>query len=406
MELIKNDIVVISRSLSAWRVVALTAVVLLAGWVVAPSEAAQRKDPLEGLTSAQRRIFQNYTRLYCQQFFKFEDRFVLLPNYERSRENSTGRSYDQAFEEMTEKKTIYPAGNTIPKEIQIKPETAEVIVAAKMIPAIDVGHYGFVNSVTVKDIIGPNEMIVTSIELIPQSEVSKFEELDKQAQESALFGVEQIDEEQLQEANKKYVYRRAAAERQKAYLYSSYRLLGYNTKDLNPGDKYFGPQKKGMQVAVMSTDPQHEFVLVNYDLLQRVSTREFPDALTYVEIEPLMFLDMVRENREKYTTEGDKASLISIYRRYYNRYRPKRLSSIVQLEPQPEVQPEPQPEPQPQRPTTEDLTPEPEPEVAPEPVRPDPPRIEPDAEAEEDEWDLQEDTPSESDTPTFFGIPL
>lgn len=391
METKRVKLMNLSRYIAGWRVLALAAVVLLAGWLAAPVEAERRGDPLAGLTSSQRRIFQNYTRLYCQQFFKFEDRFVLLPNYERSRENSTGRSYDQAYEEMTEKKIIYPDGNTIPKEITIKPETAEVIVSAKMIPAIDVGHYGFVNSVTVKEIVSPDEMIVTSIELIPQSEANKFPEADNTS--TRFLTQQEIEErrQQLSESNKKFAYRIAAAQRQRAYTQVSYRLIGFNTKNLSPGDKYYGPRKKGLQIAVMSTDPQHEFVLVDFDRLKRVSTREFPLALTYVEIEPLMFIDMVRENREKLTTEGDKASLIEIYRRYYNRYRPKRLASFSNNEPQPEIQPELQPDP------------EIEPQL---PVRPEPPRTVVDDEEEEDDWDLEEDTPTESDTPTFFGIPL
>ena len=59
----------------------------------------------------------------------------------------------------------------VTKEIKHEPPAAEVIVTSRVIPAIDVGHYGFINSVVIKDIIGPKEMIVTGIELIPASEV-------------------------------------------------------------------------------------------------------------------------------------------------------------------------------------------------------------------------------------------
>ncbi|MFK7789511.1 MAG: hypothetical protein AB8C95_08500, partial [Phycisphaeraceae bacterium] len=292
------------------QIAALSAVLLLSGWIAGPAEAQRREDPLASLTSSQRRIFQNYTRMYCQQFFRFEDdRFVLLPNYERSRENSTGKTYDQAFEEMTEIEIIQLKLTT--KEIKHPPPVAEVIVAARVIPSIDVGHYGFVNSVVVKEVVGPNEMIVTAIELIPSGEVGKT----------------------------KNAWRKNAKQRQLEYKKSTYRLLGFSTKDIKPGDKYYGPRKKGLQIAVMSTDPQHEFVLVNYDRLERVRTRDFPEALAYVQITPIAFLDMVRENRETLSTEGDKASLIYIYRRYYNRYRPKRLSSTTR--PKPEPKPEP-----------------------------------------------------------------
>ena len=357
-----------------WRVAALAGLMLLAGWLSVPAEAARRQDPLAGLSSSQRRVFQNYTRLFCQQFFRFDgDRFVLLPNYYRDRENSTGRTYDQAFEEMTEIEVVRIKGAT--KEIKHPPPAAEVIVAARIIPHIDVGHYGFINSCVVKEVIGPREMIVTKLELIPPSEVGR--------ENNAI--------------------RKAAVERQKQYERKTYRLLGFNTGLLEPGHKYYGPRRKGLQVAVMSTDPQHDFVLVDYDRLERVRTSEFAEALAYVQIEPLAFIDMIRENREKSASNGDKISLISIYRRFYNRYRPKRHSSttrpeirIERPEPKPEVEVE---EPAP-RPEVEQPEPEPEPEPRPEP-KPDP-----EEEEEEDDWNYEEDTESAPDQPTFFGIPL
>lgn len=363
-----------ARRLCCWHGV-LGCVVWLAvllGSVVGSVSALadRREDPLGELSRDERAIFQNYTRLYCQQFFRFDrDRFVLLPNYQRSRENSTGRSYEQALEEMTEIEVVKIKGAT--REIKHPPPAAEVIVSARVIPAIDVGHYGFVNSVMVKEVVGPGEMIVSGIELIPKSEVGT--------------------------ANN--ALRKAAADRQKQYATKTYRMLGFNTEQLKAGDKYQGPQNKGLQVAVMSTDPQHAFVLVNYERLERVRTHEFPEVLAYVQIEPRAFIDMVRENREQLSTEGDKASLITIYRRFYNRYRPKRLSSITRLEIQePQAAPEVTPE------VTAKPEPEPEPEVKPEP-KPEPkPRFE--AEPEADDWDSETDTDKAPDKPTFFGIPL
>ncbi|MEO0474524.1 MAG: hypothetical protein AAF085_00955 [Planctomycetota bacterium] len=383
------------------RAMLLAAVVLLAGWLATPAEAQRREDPLAELTSAQKRVFQNYTRLYCQQFFRFEEnRFVLLPNYERQRENSTGKTYKQAVEEMTVVKQERRRTSLGTKMMSVKypPPSAEVIMAARVIPAIEVGHYGFVNSVTIKEIVGADEMIVSNIELVPRSELGS--------------GNNSL--------------RKAAYERQKQYAFKSYRVLGFNTDSLKAGDKYYGPRKKGLQLAVMSTDPQCAFVLVNYDKLERVRTNEFHEALNYVQISPPQFIEMVRKNREASATEGDKMSLITIYGRYYNRYRPKRLSSTFRGDtPKPEPVPvpdrdtdpapgitfgDPDSEPELDRDPDPGTTfpdrytdPEPEPEPEPKP-RPKPEPEEDDE--EEDDWDADEDTQDKSDTPTFFGIPL
>lgn len=282
------------------------AVVFLLLSLTAPHALAQRSDPLAGLDSKQRRVFQNYTRLYCAQFFKYgQDRYVLLPNHYRKRENSNGRSYDQAEEEMTETRKVPGPYGAVDKKFP--PPKGEVIAAAMIIPSIDVGHYGHINSVRITQIVGPEEMIVSSLVLIPKSQVNFRDD--------------------------QYKIRKSIYEKQRQYASNRYRLLGFRTDGLRVGDNYTGPQRKGLHVAVMSTDPQHDFVMVNYDKLQRVRTSEFAKALGYVSLTPLDFIDMVRQNKEQLGAKGDEASMLSIYRRYYNRYRPKRLSSIAAVAP-------------------------------------------------------------------------
>ena len=371
------------------RLSGMLAVLLLVS-LAAPQADAQRRNPLEGLDRDQQRIFKNYTRLFCAQFFRYGDsHYAILPNYYTKRENSSGLTSGQVIEMMTEVRKEKRGLGVV--NVSYPPPDAEVVARAKILPDFEVGHYGFVQSVRVTQIIGPEEMIVTSVELIPESYVGTT----KNEYRKARFA--------LQEANED----------------KTFRLIGFRTKGLNVGSTYKGPAGKGLQVAVMSTDRQHAFVLVNFDALQRVRTSEFPDVLGYVKISPLAFVDMVRDNRVRLQSQGDKASLISIYRRFYDRYRPSRVSSKppVRIPPKPPtVTPKP--------PTTSDdgdnagsdyertidtdvpeedepagnndteTQPDREPDREPEPVE----------DEEEDDWEYNENSsPSEVE---FFGIPL
>jgi len=374
---------------------------LTAAALLLPSSAdARRADPLAGLDSNQRRVFQNYTRLFCQQFFRYgDDRFVLLPNYYTKRENSTGLTYEQVQEMMTV--VVKEKRGAMVFEKRILPPPGEVIARAKMIPAMEVGHYGFINSVRISQILGEEEMVVTELMLIPRSEL----------------GYDRTEE------NK---YRWELVDRQEQIVGKSYRLLGFSTRGLEAGVTYFGPQKKGMQVAVLSTDREYEFVLINYEKVERLKTTDFPEVLEYIQLSPLEFIDMVRQNREADVTAGDRNSLKTIYRRFYNRYRPAQVSAPPIIFPgsdPPPVVDEPKADPAskpasdpdtasapPQDPATpidDPTTPQVEDKPATEPTdRPGPREEEPrEEEPVKDDWKL-EDASTAPDKLDFFGIPL
>ncbi len=357
------------------RVLGLLAVLVVA--LAAPEAHAQRQDPLEGLDRDQRRVFQNYTRLFCTQFFRFgESRFVILPNHSARRENSSGRTYDETEERMTVVNSY--VRNGIRHNKKILPPAGEVIASAMVIPDIEVGHYGHINSVTIDKVLGPEEMIVRNIVLIPGDQVG----------------------------TEKNELRKKLAERQKQYQGKRYRLLGFKTEGVSAGASYVGPKNRGLHIAVMSTDPENgvEFVLVNYDKLKRTRTSEFAEVLRYVKLEPGEFINMVRDNRETHKTKGDRASLITLYKRFYSRYVPRKITTgpATRPEPKPEPKPAPRPEPKPEPEPQPKPEPKPQPKPEPEPQ----PQPEPEPEEEEDDWEYEEGDETNNDEPNFFGIPF
>ncbi len=338
---------------------------------------AEREDPYEGLDREQVRVYQNYSRLFCTQFFRFnETRFVILPNHSPRRENSSGRTYDEAEAEMTQTRVVVRAG--VRYEEKILPPAGEVIAWAMVIPDIEVGHYGHINSVVVDKILGPDEMIVRDLLLIPPDQVG----------------------------TEKNELRRGLRDRQRQYAGKRYRLLGFDTAGLMEGQTYLGPDRKGLHIAVMSTDPEHRFVLVDFTKLERTKTNEFTEVLRYVKLEPAVFIDMVRDNRERHNTKGDRESLISLYKRFYSRYLPKKVTTEPQIAPEePKPKPEiPQPKPEPEQPKPEPEQPKPE---QPKPVEQPKPKPKPiEKEEEEDDWEYEENNDKNKEAPNFFGIPF
>ncbi|MEM9415428.1 MAG: hypothetical protein AAGA29_08135 [Planctomycetota bacterium] len=340
------------------------------------------------LDRAGQRVFRNYTRIFCRQFFVYEDTYVMLPNHYREREASTGRTYDEAEAELTETRTEQVSGSIV-RTVKIPPPRGEVIALSMVIPEIEVGHYGFIDSVTVARVVRDNEMIVRSLRLI----------------DPAAVGTE------------RNTHRLALAERQKEYEELTFRLHGFSTEGLSPGDRYRGPDDKGINVAVAGVDQHHNFVLVSFDRLRRIRTNQFADALAHVGLTPAAFNEMVRANRETHGAQGDRATLFSLYREYYTAFRVPR--------PEPEARPDPGRVPeQPPAPREPDLpadtpdepdTPDTDPDVPneplfpdleDEPVIPDLPEALPPADRDEDDWDDDWTPEPPSDEPGFFGVPL
>lgn len=289
------------------RWLGLLIVLTIASLSASDAHAAVREDPLASLTRNQRQSFSLYTRQFCTQFFRYgDDRFVILPNHRRQRENSGGRTYQQVLEQLTEVRRVKSGSGKTHKKIH--PPNAELIAAAKLLPFMTVGHYGHVNSVKVEEILGPDEMIVSSLTMIRR--------------------------EDLGDENNKN--RKAVFKQQQRMQSKTFRLLGFRTDKARVGQEYQGPKNTGLHVAVMSTDAVHDFVLVDYDKLKRVRTHEFAEVLAYVQITPADFIDMVRDNREAMQAKGDRASLIKLYRLFYNRYRPTQPASVAVAAPVPQ----------------------------------------------------------------------
>ena len=293
--------------MTAW--VALFVCLFVCGGVAA--QAQRERDPLAELSPQNQRLYRTYTGIFCRPFFRYgDDLFVLLPRHEKGHDNSSGRSADQARKDMTTVRTVRRSGFER-KEREAPPE-GEVVATAKIIPKLDVGHYGYVHAFTINEVLGPNEMIVGGLTLIPDDAIGR----DNNEQ------------------------RKELSNRQRRFKDKTYRVLGISTLRLKEGQVYTGTRGKGVKLAVMSTDKDHAFVLVSYDKLRRIRTHEFADLLAYVGLTPASFIDLVRDNRESKKTiaKGDQASWVALHKLMYDRYAIRAARAEAEAEAQAEAE--------------------------------------------------------------------
>lgn len=279
----------------------LLALCLMFGTDLAVADSGRKSRPQDMLRQLDRKqmsLYKAYSRIFCQRFFVFDkDKYLTLPNYRENTLNSSAKTIEGVTEQLTKVIDVRGQGGLVIKEKKELPPRDEVMAVARALPDMNVGHYGYLTQVTVKEILGPMEMVVTEAVFVERE------------------GGLGIDRK----------YKRALYTKQEKYEDETYRLIGFSTTDIAEGSVYNGPDKRGLQVAVASTDTKTEnhCVLVNVDRLRVCRTYEFIIMLDYIDMTPAAFIDLVRENRKEHGIEkGDTVSLMDIYPRFYKRYVP------------------------------------------------------------------------------------
>ena len=278
----------------------LITICLLISSLQAMADSANKTRPQDMLRELDRKhmqVYKAYSRVFCQRFFVYDkDKFLILPNYRENTLNSSAKTIDGVTEELTKIITIRGGGGVVIKEKEELPPRDEVMAVARALPDMDVGHYGYLIQVKVKEVLGPMEMIVTEPVFVEREGGLGTERKNKRALHS----------------------------KQEKYEEGTYRLIGFSTKELLEDSIYSGPDDRGLQIAVASTEPDTEnhSVLVNVDRIRVCRTYEFVVMLDHIDMTPKTFIELVRENRKEYGNEkGDVVTLMDIYPRFYKRYR-------------------------------------------------------------------------------------
>ena len=201
-------------------------------------------DPVDSRT---RRAWAGNYAQFAQYCFSFEDDWVAVPGYSRRMFSSRGVSASQAREEMTQRWRETSGAITQRRARQPEPEEVEVYI--KALPDLDMGTYGYIDSVEILEILGPDQMLVRNIWLIDKDQVAQAYRADQREAE------EDGARDARAQLAQRYEQRLELIERQEESEYEqAFRLVGYTTRGLRAGDRYNGSDDEGMQVAVIKRE--------------------------------------------------------------------------------------------------------------------------------------------------------
>jgi len=132
---------------------------------------------------------------------------------------------------------------------------AECEALAMSLRAMAVGEYGYLRSVEIVEILGPNDMIVEEAKLIDADALDKAEDADRDRLEREGYDRNAIDAY----IGVTYAQRRALEERQDDRDFDEpFHLSGYATEGLKKKQRWFGPDDKGIHIALVGYEAYGE----------------------------------------------------------------------------------------------------------------------------------------------------
>lgn len=232
-----------SRAMSSVLILAIAFTALLAPVALAgPTEA-------DGTPIDERvyRAFESNWRKYARFASKNEAGYIVIPDYDRRKPSSLGLTEGQALDKLT-KTWEERAGNLVTKRSK-SPPREEAEVYSTRLPGLAVGNYGWLHSAEVVQVIDGKQMIVRELWLVDHAELS--EQYKKDEERSAKRNNGEPDTEEL-EFNYAMRAKMVTIQQDRDLGFTkTFRLVGYDTRGLRPGDRWDGPGGKGLQVGVV-----------------------------------------------------------------------------------------------------------------------------------------------------------
>ena len=191
------------------------------------------------------------------------------------------------------------------KTLEVKPPKAEVDAACELLPALDIGSYGRVHQVTVREVLGPEAIVASNLELVDRQAVDEaYRDLRRRAGSANRAAVDWM-----------FSVRKAVAQRQNDTAYRGrFRLVGYCTEQL-AGDRVWSGSAEGpLRVAVVGVEPADAHaadpprpLLAPLEAFRfGLDQQQFIDLLAQRGIGPGEFVERVRDVRREHGGDGDR----------------------------------------------------------------------------------------------------
>ena len=280
----------------------------------AEDDLAAARAALEAMDRGTALAWRSIWRRHASCSRAFEDGYTAARGYQRAYESSLGVSRAKAVDELRVDVTIQEAGFRRVRSFDAP--DAEVDAMHKTIPSLAPGEYGWVESVVVREVLGPEEMIVRSIRLIDNDAMRELEEIALQQTDEIEDGDARRFARDL--VRRHFSQRRELIERQREAGYrAEARVVGFSAAGLPEGERYFGPRGEGLHLLVADVedlDPQTEKleprrVIWSVDAYRRsppLREEQFADLLRLRGMTPAEFVEYARDVRRRTPSEADE----------------------------------------------------------------------------------------------------
>lgn len=194
-----------------------------------------------------RAMFDTLWKEYATRYVKRDAEYFAVPGYDPAFPSSRGITVEQVLDKHQGTQTLDRQGYSMPLRKVTLIQRAEAEAVAMPIPWVTPGQYGYVRSVFIEKILGPDQMLVRDIELVDATELKKEVELKKKSV---------TDSGDQNVIDRAYAERTKLADRQKEIAFRSPILLtGFPTENLTEKSRWLGPNagsgKIGLQIAVV-----------------------------------------------------------------------------------------------------------------------------------------------------------
>lgn len=298
--------------------VLLAILVLVAAGLVLADEPTPAADKADKMDAATQRLWQRHWRAYAKYFIVLDDDYACCPHLNPKYPSSRGVTVEEVLAENS--RTYVVRSSNLVREKEVTIPRAEAQAVARPLPDIAVGQYGYLHSVQIKEITGPDRMTVERPWLIDE------EALEKEMREARQDLERKADRDQRDEIDReierRFTQRQKLVDRQQDKGFQRSLLLrGFDTRNLVNGTRWRGPgvgRDQVLHVAVVAVQreepsqrrsrrtPNRLFVAVPVTAFREGLTEDqFKDLLSRRNLTPAQFVALVQEEKIKDTKEAD-----------------------------------------------------------------------------------------------------
>ena len=259
------------------------------------------------------RLWKQFWKDYAARCILFENRFVLIPNYDPKFPSSRNVSVEECAS---------PPAGTRPPMI-----SEEAQAYAMAVPELSVGQYGYLFSGEVAKVFGPQDAVLRNVKILDDETVnkayqaesdkifSKVEEFQRQTWERTRKNIDfETARHQFQDQlDAKYKQRKDLIHTQEQMGFDfQIHIKGFDTQKMISGARWSGPNGTGFQVAIIGVESFSEYSESHKQRLVAVPLERFKTGLTEEQFKKMLterhlsmaqLVDTVMAERRKDSTD-------------------------------------------------------------------------------------------------------